>query len=198
MQRRACLGWMAGAAALSPAMPWPAAVASALRLPTPAEARALGPDARLQGQMRFRYWGFHVYDAQLWVKPGFDPLRFGQHPLVLSLTYARALKASDIVQRSLEEIERQREVAPDEATRWQKALERVLVDVQAGDRLGAHYAPPDQGRFYVNGQPHGVLIDPALMPLFMGIWLAPQTSEPRLRRALLGLDAPRDGGLYGT
>lgn len=198
MQRRESLGWMAKGAALSLGAPWAAMAAPTLRLSAPAEARALGPDARLQGQMRFRYWGFHVYDAQLWVKPGFDPLRFGQHPLVLSLTYARALKASDIVQRSLEEIERQREVAPDEAPRWAKALERVLVDVQAGDRLGAHYAPPDQGRFYVNGQPHGVLTDPALMPLFMGIWLAPQTSEPRLRRALLGLDAPRDGVPHGA
>jgi hypothetical protein len=197
MKRRQCLRWMATSTTLGLGVALPALPTSAGHQSAPAEALALGPDARLQGQMRFRYWGFPVYDAQLWVKPGFDPLRFSQHPLVLSLTYARALKASDIVQRSLEEIERQREVAPDEGPRWQQALKKVLTDVQSGDRLGAHYAPPDQGRFYLNGRPNGVLTDPALMPLFMGIWLAPQTSEPRLRRALLGLDASRSGAPHG-
>lgn len=197
MQRRQAMAWVAGAG-LSLSAPVPAWAALPARPAPPPEAQALGPGVRLQGQMRFRYWGFHAYDAQLWVKPGFEPQRFAQHPLVLCLTYARTLKADDIAERSLEEIEHQQDIEPNDASRWLAALTGVLSDVQAGDRLSGLYTPPAQGRFFFNGQPTGTLNDARLVPLFFGIWLAPQTSEPRLRRALLGLDAPQGGDRHGA
>jgi len=48
-------------------------------------------------------------------------------------------------------------------------------------------ATPESGmRFYVNGKRRGELREPEFARLFMGIWLAPQTSQPTLREALLG------------
>jgi hypothetical protein len=37
------------------------------------------------------------------------------------------------------------------------------------------------------GKPHGSVADAAFGARLMGIWLAPQTSEPALRAALLAL-----------
>lgn len=169
---------------------------AALSLPRPDEVRQLGPDARLQGQMRFRYWGFHVYDAQLWVRPGFDPLQPLAHPFALSLVYARALRAQDIAERSLEEIERQIELPPTLADRWRAHLRQALVDVAPGDRLTGLHQPQGGAAFFHNARPTAVVSDPAFALYFFGIWLSPQTSAPALRRALLRLrpDQERDRG----
>jgi hypothetical protein len=44
-----------------------------------ADLVALGGAYHRHGESRFRYWGFHVYDAQLWVRPGFDWRRPLEH-----------------------------------------------------------------------------------------------------------------------
>lgn len=160
---------------------------SARAQPMPPEARLLGNAVRLQGQMRFRYWGFHVYDAQLFVLPGFDPARPLSQPLALSLTYARALDAQDIATRSLQEIARQVSVSDIQSNRWMLLLRRVLKNVTPGDRLTGVYRPDAPTAFFHNGEPTGEFSDAELATLFFGIWLAPQTSQPALRRALLAL-----------
>lgn len=164
--------------------------------PRPDEVRQLGADARLQGQMRFRYWGFHVYDAQLWVRPGFDPLQPLAHPFALSLVYARELRAQDIAERSIEEIERQIEPTPAQVERWRAHLRQALVDVAPGDRLTGIHQPQGAAAFFHNARPTAVVSDAAFAAHFFGIWLSPQTSAPSLRRALLRLraDQERDRG----
>ena len=61
---------------------------------------------QLQGQANFRYFGFSVYQAQLWVAPGKgDPAQaWAQQPVVLSLRYQRALPGPAIAQRSIGKI----------------------------------------------------------------------------------------------
>jgi len=44
------------------------------------------PDAVYSGSARLHFWGFEVYDAQLWIDPNFRTSRLGAHPLALSLT----------------------------------------------------------------------------------------------------------------
>ena len=70
-------------------------------------ARWLGAP-KLWGQADFRYFGFAVYQAQLWVGPGLvDPAQaWPQQPVVLSLRYQRALQGPSIAQRSIEEMRR--------------------------------------------------------------------------------------------
>ena len=49
------------------------------------------PAAQLRGQGRLTFFGLHVYDARLWVAPGFVAERFADQPLALELDYARTL-----------------------------------------------------------------------------------------------------------
>jgi hypothetical protein len=58
--------------------------------------------------------------------------------------------------------------------------------VQAGDRITGVQRPREATRFFVNARAVGDVRDAEFTRLFFGIWLAPQTSEPRLRDALLG------------
>ncbi|MBC7699280.1 chalcone isomerase family protein [Aquabacterium sp.] len=180
-----CLGAAGVAAVLGP-RPW--AQADARRdVPTPPELTQALPQARLQGSSRFRYYGFHVYDAQLWVPPTFEAAKLFSQPFALCLIYARSLKARDIAERSIEEMRRQTTLSEAEAQRWLQAMTAAFADVRNGDRLTGLYQPDGSASFFLNGQATQVINDKRCATLFFGIWLSSATSAPALRRDLLGV-----------
>lgn len=171
----ACMVWGASNTALA---------MSAGAMPSPV-VQQLAQEPRLAGQGQMRFLGLRIYDASLWVGPEFDARAFGSYPLALELTYHRAFTAKAIAERSVQEIERQRTLTPDLAQRWTAQLTQWLPDVKAGDKLTGLYLPGQGVRLWRGEQAVGVLNDPELARHFFGIWLSPQTSEPRLRSALL-------------
>lgn len=171
-----------------------AAVAGAAAHPVAAASTAVAPPsfvgqaiagATLAGEGQMRFLGLRIYDARLWVDPRFDAKALGAHPLALELTYHRAFTGAAIAQRSIEEIQRQRSLAPAQSERWRQALAAVLPDVAPGDRLTGLYQPGQGMRLWRGNQALGVIEDVELARLFFGIWLSPRTSEPGLRSALL-------------
>lgn len=162
--------------------------AAAAQTPTPLPG-ALGeamPQAKLAGQGRLTWWGFSGYDAKLWVAPGFTAAEFDRHAFVLELTYLRPFRAADIVRTSIEQMQRGTPPDPARADRWRAELAQVFPDVAVGDRIAGVYRPGRPSLIFVNGKQAGTLSDPQLARAFFGIWLAPTTSEPGLRAALLG------------
>jgi hypothetical protein len=141
--------------------------------------------AQLAGSGTLRFLGMEVYQARLWVRPGFTPRTWAHQSLALELRYARGFSARAIAARSLEEMQRQQALTEAQSGRWQAQLAALLPDVAAGDRLVGVYEPGQGVRFLFNGQPHGHIDDPLFARLFFGIWLSPQSSEPTLRAALL-------------
>lgn len=161
------------------------AVPAAMAHPGPAL-----PAAQAAGQARLTFWGFSVYDARLWVGPGFRRSVFADHPLALELTYLRDFSAADIARRSLEEMRRAESIDAQQATQWRDALARLLPDVKAGDRLMGVHRPGVGASFLHNGKPLGEIADARFSRLFFGIWLGADTSEPALRDQLLEGTAP--------
>ena len=164
-----------------------AAARPALATPAPPEVAAELPAARLQGSARFRFFGLSVYDARLWVGERMVDADWNV-PLALEIEYLRPFEGSRIAERSLEEMRRQGEIAPATAERWRREMAQIFPDVRERDRITGVKRPEDGARFFVNGRLRGEVRDGEFARRFFGIWLAPQTSEPALRRALL------DGG----
>lgn len=168
-----------------------------LSLAVPASAQqasALPPDLvqsagelSLKGQMRFRVWGFEVYDAALWMAPGANTSAFDAQPLALELRYLRDFQARDIAERSIKEMRRSGGLSTEQERRWLDEMLRVFPDVRQGDRLVGLQRPGTAASFWLNGRFRGEIRDAEFARRFFGIWLSPQTSEPGLRRALLGL-----------
>ena len=154
--------------------------------PVPTEVAADLAGARLQGSGRLRFLGLSVYEARLW--SGAKPVAadWSSTPFALSLTYARALAGPRISERSLVEMRRQGPLAEPLAQRWLAQLQALLPDVDAGDRITGVNQPQAAARFYFNGALRGEVRDADFARVFFGIWLAPETSEPGLRKALLG------------
>ena len=169
-----------------------ALVRAAAPRPAPAEVVAALPQARLQGQAVLRWFGLRVYDAYLW--RGAEPVGadWAAAPLALEVEYARELGAQALVASSLDEMRRGDAVPTATVDAWRAQLQALLPDVRAGDRLTAVARPGQALRLYANGRLRGdagAADDAAAAAFarrFIGIWLGPQTSQPALRRALLG------------
>lgn len=152
-----------------------------------ADSGRLAPLAgtRLAGRGLLRFWGLEVYQASLWVGPGFRPESFASQPFALELEYRRAFKASAIAERSIQEMRRLGTFSEAQAQRWQRALQAALPDVRPGDRIVGLHRPGQGARFEQGGRLLGEVADPEFARLFFSIWLSPATSEPALREALL-------------
>ncbi len=152
----------------------------------PAEVAAELPGARLLGSGRLTYFALHIYDARLWVGDGFAADNFSKLPLALELEYARTLFGKLIAERSLDEMKRAGGFSDEQAQRWLAAMTQTFPDVNKGDRLTGVHRPGEAAAFFLNGKPRGEIRDADFARRFFGIWLSPQTSEPKLRAALLG------------
>jgi hypothetical protein len=153
----------------------------------PAEMLSEWPSARLQGSGRLRFLGLHVYDIRLWTpEPRLGEDDWSKAPLALEIEYARALVGKLIAERSLGEMRRSGPIAAETESRWLGAMNDLFPDVKAGDRITGVQRPGTTTRFFYNGALRGEVRDADFTRRFFGIWLAPATSEPKLRESLLG------------
>lgn len=151
----------------------------------PAELLEALPQGKLLGGGRLRVFGFQVYDARLWAGPGFRVENFATQALALELSYLRAFEGQAIAERSISEMRRSAPVSDELADQWLAALRKVLPDVKKGDRIMGVHKPGTGAAFWLNGKQIGEIRDAAFAQRFFGIWLAPGTSEPGLRNALV-------------
>ncbi|MES2582982.1 MAG: chalcone isomerase family protein [Pseudomonadota bacterium] len=156
----------------------------------PPELSADLPGAQWVGTARMRYFTFNVYDAALWVAPGFSASRYAQSAFGLQLSYLRSLDGKAIAERSLTEMRRGTSLSAAQEQRWLAAMQDAFPDVKAGDRITGMHQPGVGARFWFNGTARGLVADAEFSRLFFGIWLAETTSEPRLRTALLAKASP--------
>lgn len=154
---------------------------------TKAASHPLLAGSRLLGEASLRYWGLQIYHARLWTLPMLQADQVVDHPLVLELQYQRELKGRAIAERSLSEMLRAGPIPEQQSQQWLAHMQRIFPDVKNGDRLTGQLHPGQGISFGLNGQPIGRVDDPEFARRFLGIWLAPTTSQPDLRLALLGL-----------
>ena len=140
---------------------------------------------RLVGQQRFTYWGFEVYDASLWASAPFVAEDWAKQVLVLELRYLRDFKGADIAQRSIDEMLGQRPLSNTQQSSWSTTLKNLIPNVRAGERITGIYSPDKGIQLLHQDRVLGDLRDPEFAQRFLGIWLAPETSQRKLRQQLL-------------
>lgn len=123
-----------------------------------------------------------AYDADLWTDA--QPWSYDA-PFALTLTYRMGFTTDELVDRSIEEMERASPLADAQKAAFQTALNKAFPNVRDGDRITALYTPNQGIAFFHNGRVTHTLRSPAMAKRFLDIWLAPTTSEPSLRRGLL-------------
>lgn len=143
-------------------------------------------DARLAGQGNFRWFGFKIYDAELWVgDQGYRPDAPESAKFALSLTYARDLYGKRIARTSIDEISKLGYGTSEQREVWLTRMEALFPDVHEGTRISGVYLPDRGARFYLNGNLLGEIADRDFARAFFAIWLDPRTSASSLRNSLL-------------
>jgi hypothetical protein len=144
---------------------------------------ALLPEVALRGSGELTFFGLSIYDGYYWSPtPGWAP----EQPFALDLVYHRQFRGTDIAKRSVVEIAKLGYGSLEERARWSQQMERLFPDVGNGDRLTGVNLPGKGVRFFRNGRMLGEIDDRQFAQAFFGIWLDPRTSEPALRKELLG------------
>ena len=157
----------------------------------PNEVRNALASATLGGTTRFTSWGFNIYDASLWVQPGFKAAEYERHAFALELTYLRDFTNQPITSRSIDEMQRLPGATQAQLAAWEAVLRAAFPDIKKGDQIIGLHRPGADVVFITNGQATETIRDTDFGRVFFGIWLSPYTSEPRLREALLArVDAP--------
>jgi hypothetical protein len=126
-----------------------------------------------------------AYDASLWTDA---PVWSMKEPFALSIAYKMSFTREELVERTLEEMQR---VVPGLSqgalARFEARLRKVYPDVRRGERITALYVPGLPVRFFHNGTMTSQVEDADFAEPFFGIWLSPRTSEPSVRAGLLRL-----------
>jgi hypothetical protein len=142
------------------------------------------PDAKIVGKGRLSVILWDVYDATLYApENGFDP----QKPFILSIRYMREIEGSDIADRSVQEIQKQGFNDETKLADWNRQMKDIFPNVKDGTMLYAVFKPGKKTLFYHDSNPVGTINDAAFTQRFADIWLGEKTSEPSLRKKLLGL-----------
>jgi hypothetical protein len=133
-----------------------------------------------EGRMEYLFWD--VYDATLYTPSGDYVL--GEHPVKFKLTYLRDFEAKEIVKATNEQWELIGK--EDLVNKYDKQLLSLWPNISKGDSLTLITDEQGKSTFFFNDEKVGVIDDIAFSSDFLAIWLAENTSEPALRKKLLG------------
>jgi hypothetical protein len=140
--------------------------------------------AEVVGEGRLVYWGFKLYDAQLYAS------KESQGGYALDLNYLRQFEAQDLYKQTLEEMQKMG-VTKEKRALWDPQLSKAFKTVKKGDSITAIKKSRELTQLFHNGQLMSEIRGEELSKAFFGIWLHPRTSVPKLRLSLLGNSCPR-------
>lgn len=142
-------------------------------------------DAQLIGDGQFRWFGFKVYDAQLWGKAGEKPALPGTSKFALDFRYAHSFSGKKIAESGIHEIEKLGFGTQQQRQQWLQQMENCFPDVEDGTHLTGIYEPGTGATFYRDGKKICEVMDADFGVAFFAIWLDPRTTAHRLREELL-------------
>jgi hypothetical protein len=133
---------------------------------------------RGQGEMNYLFWT--LYSAELYTTPS-------NSERALKIRYYHSIDSKDLVDATKDQWIKLG-YSSNSIQRWLKPLYKMWPNVKAGSTLTIRVAEDNISQFYFDEQPIGTIQDKNFGEAFLDIWLSENTSEPRLREQLLGLN----------
>jgi len=156
--------------------------AFAAAIPSPVLTNVDRPAAVGRGELHVLFW--HAYDATRFAPEG---VWDAGAPHALMLEYHVDLSGSDIADRSIEEMRKQGFADEVKLAAWHSQMRSIFPNVSDGSQLIGAVNAKKESIFYLGDKEIGRVQDPDFARQFFGIWLNEKTSEPQLRKSLLGL-----------
>ena len=159
------------------------------------------------GHARFSLLFWDIYDSRLLTKSGLYPedktKGKGSPSIIFEITYLRDITKDDLITNTIEQWQHL-DISPKAYQHYIPELNRVWPDITEGDTLSL-FIKNSESYFYHNQKFIGVIAAKSSRTLsqsdslstadntanfgnlFLDIWLSPQTSQPKLRKKLLGM-----------
>ena len=136
------------------------------------------------GEARLKFLFLKIYDATLSASNG----EWNKDtPFALSLTYLRDFEGEEIASRSVDEM---RDIGyTDEVVlaKWYEQMRQAFPNVKEGENITGVVDKKQHTHFYHQGKLVASIDDTLFAQSFFDIWLSEKTSEPKMRKQLLGI-----------
>nr|WP_297348208.1 chalcone isomerase family protein [uncultured Glaciecola sp.] len=139
---------------------------------------------KVVGKARLKIMFWKIYDAKL---SAADGLWNAESPFALSLTYLRDFDGEEIASRSIDEM---RDIGYEDEVllaKWYEQMRAVFPNIKEGENITGVMDENMHTHFYHEGKLIGSIDDKTFTQSFFGIWLHEKTSEPKMRKQLMGL-----------
>ena len=130
-----------------------------------------------EGEMHYMFWT--IYSAEL-----FSSATTGEQ--ALKIEYQKSIDRQALIDAT-EDQWNQLGYTKQNINAWLEPLNTLWPNVEPGNTLTIIVSEDQTSRFYFDDQPIGVVNDKEFGQAFLSIWLSENTSEPKLRKQLLGL-----------
>lgn len=140
------------------------------------------PPLKEVGRSSLRVMVFKVFDSVLFTDSG--EWRNPKTSFRYELTYARTIAGAVLASQTTKEWAHLG-FTDERQSSWVQYLEAIWPDVSKGDTITFDVDAAGVSRFYFNGKWLGAIEDPDFAPIFIAIWLSPETSRPAHRDGLL-------------
>lgn len=137
----------------------------------------------LIGAAEFKVLFLKVYRISLWSE---EPEFSYDKKFAIHLLYKMNLTRKELIQRSMDELEKLHPLTNDEEQNYRKQLRSVFCSVKKGDQKVAIFLPHDGFKMFYNNKFIGKISDPKLARFFSDIWLDEKGSYPKVTKAILG------------
>ncbi|QOL25550.1 chalcone isomerase family protein [Thalassotalea sp. LPB0316] len=133
------------------------------------------------GSAKFSVLFWDIYQSRLASPTGkYHP----EKTYLFEITYLRDIKAQDLIDRTIEQWQHIG-LSESQYQAYLADIKNLWPDIAKGDKLSM-YVADDITAFYHNDNFRGIVEHPSFAQDFVAIWLSEKTSQPKLRRQLLG------------
>jgi hypothetical protein len=133
------------------------------------------------GKVTLSVLWFDIYQAQLFSESG--AYREGE-PVKLTITYLRDFKADELIKETRKQW--QDKISNDHIDEWLSQLRQIWPDIKKNDVLTLYIDDNDNSHFEQGERYLGTIDEPKFGRAFSDIWLAPNSSYPKLAAVLRG------------
>ncbi|WP_286235171.1 chalcone isomerase family protein [Thalassotalea sediminis] len=138
------------------------------------------------GKATFSFLFWDIYHSKLYTNSGTYSEKENQ-TLLLEIQYLKDIARDDLLEKTVE----QWQYLGFSIEQYGKYLDTLRVlwpNIEAGDSLSL-LDDNQSSHFYFNGELLGTIEDTKFAEIFLAIWLSEKTSQPLLRKRLIGEDS---------
>jgi len=138
------------------------------------------------GSTTLKVFFWTIYESTLYSDDG--RYRGIEPGLALKIDYRRSVRRDQLIETTREQWRELNLYDSGESEAWLNILAELWPDIKRGDSITLYVESDLSASFFYNDKAMGQITDPRFTQSFLAIWLSENSTFPRLRSELIGLN----------